>query len=436
MQSARYLAVKLLGRTEEEGSYSNLLLDQALAASQLSPPDKKLCAQLYYGVIERRLTLLHILRGYSKKPSEKLDTAVRNILLLGLYQLKYCEKIPDRAAVNESVALTKQFRKASASGFVNAVLRSFLRDGKEIRLTGTQQERMEVQYSVPAALCQKILTERGTEFAEAFLADALQTPPTTIRLNPLRGTAEALEQEGFSPVSLERLPHAYTISAADVRKSEAFQKGMFHVQDLSSQLCCAILDPQPEETVLDMCAAPGGKSFTIAERMENRGTVLSFDLHEHRVRLITDGAQRLGLTCITAKTGDAAVFDPELPQADRILCDVPCSGFGVIRRKPEIRYKPLTEFAELPELQYRILENAARYLKKGGILVYSTCTILRAENEDVVQRFLDAHDDFELVPLTEFGFAEGHAVFSVLYDNCDGFFAARLRRKEDAHAET
>jgi 16S rRNA (cytosine967-C5)-methyltransferase len=168
----------------------------------------------------------------------------------------------------------------------------------------------------------------------------------------------------------------------------------------------------------------------MAQMMENRGTVLAFDLHEHRAKLIDDGAKRLGLTCISARTGDASQFSLDLPKADRILCDVPCSGFGVIRRKPEIRYKPLTDFQELPELQYRILENAARYLKKGGTLVYSTCTVLQAENEAVVERFLAAHPEFELVPLTEFGFSQGYAVFSVLYDNCDGFFAARLRRKE------
>lgn len=430
MSSARYLAVQLLGRTEEDGGYSNILLDKALSDAQLSPADKKLCAQLYYGVMERRLTLDHILQGYSKKPPQKLDAVIRNILYLGLYQLAFCDKIPDRAAVNESVALTKQYKKASASGFVNAILRSFLRDNKEIKPASGKWQQMEVNYSVPAKLCKTVVQERGEAFANAFFADALQTPPTTIRLNSLRGTITALEEEGFSPVPMERLPDAYMISAADVRKSEAFRKGIFHVQDLSSQLCCAILNPQPEETILDMCAAPGGKSFTIAERMENRGCVLAFDLHEHRAKLIAGGAERLGLSCIEAKTGDASLFDPDLPQADRILCDVPCSGFGVIRRKPEIRYKPLSEFADLPEVQYSILENAAKYLKKGGTMVYSTCTILKRENEDVVQRFLNAHPEFEPVPLTEFGFDEGWATFSVLYDNCDGFFAARFRRKE------
>ena len=430
MSNARYLAVSLLGRTEEDGSYSNLLLDQALSAAQLSAADRKLCAQLYYGVIERRLTLEHILRGYCQKPPEKLDTAVRNILYLGLYQLKYCEKIPESAAVNECVALTKHYRKTSASGMVNAVLRNFLRDGKPIRPAGDLWKSYEVKYSVPEELCRQIVQERGAEFAEAFLADSLQTPPTVIRLNPIRGDLAELEREGLSPESFSRLDNAYRVSCSDVRSSEAFQKGVFHVQDLSSQLCCKILDPQAGETVLDMCAAPGGKTFTIAERMGDRGKVLAFDLHEHRVKLIQEGAQRLGLRCIQAAVGDASVYQQDMPMADRILCDVPCSGFGVIRRKPEIKYKPLSEFAELPAMQYRILENAARYLKKGGTLVYSTCTILKAENEDVVQAFLDTHEDFELVPLTELGIPEGHAVFSVLYDNCDGFFAARLRRKE------
>ena len=181
--------------------------------------------------------------------------------------------------------------------------------------------------------------------------------------------------------------------------------------------------------MLDLCAAPGGKSFTIAERMKDTGKVLSFDLHEHRAQLIRSGAERLGISCITARTGDAALYDADMPLADRILCDVPCSGFGVIRRKPEIKYKKLKEFEKLPELQYAILENAANYIKPGGTLVYSTCTILRAENQAVVEKFLHAHPDFELVPLTEFGFSEGYATFSVLYDNCDGFFAARLRKR-------
>ncbi len=429
MGSARYTAIELLERTAQEGSYSNLLLDKTLAGSALSPMDKKLCSQLYYGVIERRLTLDHILRCYSKKTPEKLDPVIRNILHLGLYQLAYCEKIPDRAAVNESVLLAKQFRKSSASGFVNAVLRSFLRDEKQIRLPKDKWKAMEVQYSVPSDLIRTVVQEHGMEFAEAFFADSLKTPPTTIRFNSLKGEMNDAEQQELQAQPVGRLADAYTISCTDVRQSRAFAEGRFHVQDLASQLCCAILDPQPGDTVLDLCAAPGGKTFTIAERMKDTGTVLAFDLHEHRVQLIRSGAQRLGLSCIVARTGNAAAYNADIPQADRILCDVPCSGFGVIRRKPEIRYKKRSEFQSLPELQYAILENAAKYLRTSGTLVYSTCTVLNAENREVVEKFLKAHPDFELVPLTEFGFTEGFATFSVLYDNCDGFFAARLRKR-------
>ncbi len=428
MKSARYLAVRLLERTLEEGSFSHLLLDRTLSESGLSAADKKLCSQLYYGVIERLLTLEHLLRCYSSKPPEKLDAAIRYTLYLGLYQLAYCDRIPDRAAVNESVLLTRQLRKASASGFVNAVLRSFLRDGKKIPLPKDPWAAKEVQYSAPAALIQQVTKEHGEAFADAFFADSLCPPPCTIRLNPLRADMSDLEEEGLQPIPYQRPEHAYRITCQDVQASKCFQKGEFHVQDLSSQFCCAILDPQPGETVLDLCAAPGGKTFTIAEHMKNTGTVLAFDLQEKRASLIAKGAARLGLTCVRASQQDALEFHPELPKADRVLCDVPCSGFGVIRRKPEIKYKPLSQFADLPEIQYRILEHAAGYLKTGGTLVYSTCTIFQAENEAVVQRFLAAHPEFRLMPLEELGFSEGYATFSVQYADCDGFFAARMQK--------
>lgn len=430
MENARYLAVRLLERTMEEGSYSNLLLDRSLSESGLSPADKKLCAQLYYGVMERRLTLEHILRGYSKKPPEKLDAVIRYILYLGLYQLAWCDKIPDRAAVNESVLLTRQCRKSSASGFVNAVLRSFLRDGKKISLPEDTWKAMSVEYSVPEPLLRQVAEEHGEAFARQFFADSLQTPPCTIRLNPLRAKPEDLEREGLHPVPCREAEHAYNVQGLDVHHSKLFQQGGFHVQDLASQLCCKILDPRPGETVLDLCAAPGGKSFTIAERMEDRGTVLAFDLHEQRAALIAEGAGRLGLQSIHAAQGDAAVYRTDLPEADRVLCDVPCSGLGVIRRKPEIKYKSLAEFAALPELQYTILENGAKYLKKGGILVYSTCTVSKAENEHVVERFLKAHPEFRPVPLEELGCPEAMVTFSPQYGGCDGFFAARLQRME------
>ena len=204
---------------------------------------------------------------------------------------------------------------------------------------------------------------------------------------------------------------------------------MLPLQDLSPQLCCKALGAQPGETVFDVCAAPGGKTFTIAEMMKNHGTVYAFDLHPNRVKLISEGAARLGLTCIHAEAQDAKVHRDNLPAADRVLCDVPCSGLGVIRRKPEIKYKPLQEFAGLPSIQYAILENAAGYLRPGGTLVYATCTVLREENEAVLERFLAEHPGFSPVPLTEFGCSAGWKTFSCADYDCDGFFVGRLKRE-------
>lgn len=429
MGNARYTAVKLLMRTFRDGGYSHLLLDKELAASDLSKDDKRLCALLYYGVTERLLTLEHVVQTYSGKPLAKLDDEVRCILCLGIYQLKYCDTIPARAAVNETVKLCSMLRKRSAAGFVNAVLRHFQRDGLEIRYPDTPDDDavQQIRWSAPAALIAKVRAEQGTVFAEQFFEDSLRTPPVTIRLNTCR--AVPADIAALHPVESTRLADAYFTDAGNVAGRPEFRNGLYHVQDLSSQLCCAVLAPQPGETVLDVCAAPGGKSFTIAERMQNRGTVYAFDLHTHRVKLIRDGAERLGLTCIQTAVQDAAVHRPDMPAADRILCDVPCSGLGVIRRKPEIKYKPLDSFADLPALQYRILETAGTYLKPGGVLVYSTCTISKDENERVVERFLAAHPEFVTDPLTEFGFSEGWATFSPAFDNCDGFFAARLRRE-------
>ena len=425
--TARSLAVRLLLRTFTAGGYSNLLLDQALDASELNAADKRLCAMLYYGVTERLLTLEHIAGCYTNRPVEKLDREVRFILYLGLYQLLYCEKIPERAAVSETVALTGVFRKKSASGFVNAVLRSFLRDGRQIRYPEDKWLRKQAEFSAPAELIQRVSEQLGENRADRFFANALLPPPVTIRLNTVK--AQESDIADLHPVLCEGTDAAYFTKIADVSRTESFRKGYFHVQDLAPQLCCKALDPQPGEIVFDVCAAPGGKTFTIAEMMGNRGQVYAFDLHPNRVKLISDGAKRLGLDCIRAEAQDAKQFRDDLPQADRVLCDVPCSGIGVIRRKPEIKYKKLSDFAGLPEIQYAILENAARYLRTGGTLVYATCTVLREENEAVLERFLAAHPEFSPVPLTEFGTDKGIKTFTCDDHDCDGFFVGRLTKE-------
>lgn len=431
--SARKLAVQLLDRTEQEKSYSNLLLDHALAQSTLEERDKRLCASLYYGVIERRITLDAVLSHYCKQPLRKLDRTVRNILRLGIYQLLYCDQIPARAAVDASVKLTRSCRKASASGFVNAVLRSFLRDDCRIPLPKQPEKAMAVEYAVPEWLLKKLLDAYGRERTQAFLADALQPAPRYIRRNPEKCTQEELEQAlGDRIIPVAQVPDAYQLHAGDIRHLPEFQQGWFYVQDLASQICSLAIGAKAGETVLDLCAAPGGKTCTMALQMQGSGKVLAFDLAQSRVGLIAENVRRLGLTNVTAMQGDAAVYQPELAGADRVLCDVPCSGLGVLRRKPEVKEKQPEELAQLPPVQLAILENAARYVKQGGVLQYSTCTILPEENQKVVAQFLAHHPDFRLCPvLPEWGGVFAEPMLTLLPEICgsDGFFVAKMQRK-------
>lgn len=432
--SGRKLAVALLEQTDKNGGYSNILLDSALERSDLDARDKRLCAALYYGTLERKLILDYIIGKYSKKPVNKLDCVVVQILRTGLYQLLYMEQIPDNAAVSESVKLTKKCRKASASGFVNAVLRGFIRDGKEIAYPEDSVQATSVRYSVPVWLVKRMQEKYGVAKANAFFEDALCPPPLTVKLNPLASSESELLSaiSEFEPTKHPFIEGAYILKkGGNIRKNKAFENGFFHVQDGASQLCAMALCAKPGMTVLDMCAAPGGKTFSIAEYMENKGEIYAFDLQEQRAGLIAKGAERLHLTCIKAQAGNASIYNESLPQADRVLCDVPCSGFGVIRRKPEIRYKSEEELQGLSDIQAAILENAARYVKTGGELIYSTCTVFREENEDVVETFLKTHPEFEGIPLLpHMGGIMAQPMVTLLPEEMgtDGFFMAKLRR--------
>lgn len=432
--SARKLAVNLLLQRENTDGYLNLMLDHALENSELDLRDKRFCSALCYGVLERQITLDHIIRKYSKKPPEKLDTAVLQILRVGLYQLLYMKQVPDTAAVSESVKLTKKFRKASASGFVNAVLRSFIRDNKEIDYPKDTVSKASVMYSVPEWLVKRLFSDLGEDSSYEFLKDSFNASPLTIRRNPLAITEEELitdlEIRGIEKHKL--VPNAYILkNGGNIRNCKSFKNGGFHVQDIASQLCAAALGAKDGEIILDLCAAPGGKTFTIAENMNGTGMVYAFDLFEQRVGLIKKGAERLHLENVSAKHGDALVYNKELPKADRVLCDVPCSGIGVIRRKPEIRYKSEEEVSSLPELQWEILQNAAKYVKTGGVLIYSTCTILKEENEEIAEKFLLNYPDFKPEPLLPELHDELSGSMKTLLPSflgSDGFFMAKFRR--------
>lgn len=436
MADPRLTVVKMLMKMDSSDAYSNLLLDHVFSEAELSDRDKAFAAALFYGVLERRLTLDHVIEKNSRIPFEKLDKAAVQILRTGLYQLLYMPSVPESAAVNESVKLCKKLKCFSAQGFVNGMLRSFIRNGKKISYLGMEPEkRLSVEYSCPEWLTEKLLNEYGTDFTVRALKASVGKPPVYARVNTLKTTTDKLLEElAKHRVRAEAFPGLENCirldKAGDIEKCAPFRQGLFHVQDISSQLCCLTLRPVVNETVLDVCAAPGGKSFTLAELMGNNGTLYSMDLHDMRVGLIEDGAARLGIKIIKAMQNDASKFNGALPQADKVLCDVPCSGLGVIRRKPEIKYKDPTEFAGLPEIQYQILETSARYVKPGGTLVYSTCTLSRDENDNVADRFAREHLEFTPIvqPVPYPAPGDHKRTYCPDENGGDGFFTASFRR--------
>lgn len=407
-------------------------LNSGLGGSDLDERDKKLCSAIYYGVIERKITLDYIIDSLSSRPLNKLDDVVLNILRSGIYQILYMDSIPDNAAVSESVELAKKFSKTSASGMVNAILRNFIRNGKNFAVASDRFHSASIMYSAPMWLVESLSEDYGFELMENLLSDALEKASTTIRMNQLKCSEEQLLSE-LNGIAAECVFNCcYILGSGDPCATEAFKKGYFHVQDKASQLCCMALNPSENDRVLDICAAPGGKTFTMAELMGGKGEIYAFDLHEKRVRLIAGGAKRLGLENIKAMTGDASVFNPDLPKFSKILCDVPCSGIGAIRRKPEIKYKDPDDFVLLPEIQYKIAENAINYLEDGGELVYSTCTLRKSENDDVVERLLKNHPELEPIDfLKQFGEPFGGFKASIFpcHFGSDGFFIAKFKKK-------
>lgn len=435
VKSPRFTVLELLNKMDN-GAYSNLVLDSVLEGRSFSDRDKSFISRLFYGVLERRLTLEYVISAYSNKPLHNLDTSIVNILKIGLYQLLYMDSVPDNAAVNESVVLAKQSGKSSASGFVNAVLRNFIREGKKIKFPENKIERLSIEYSCDPELTQKLVSEYSYDLAEDLLMSSVTPHKTYLRVNNLKIKADDLVKRFIdSDVSAEICDvtdNCITVeNLGGIEKNTLFLQGLFHVQDLSSQLCCKVLDPQPGETVVDICAAPGGKTFTFTEMMNNNGRVIACDLHKNRVKLIENGAERLGISIIETFQNDAKIFSEKIPVADKVLCDVPCSGFGVIRSKPEIKYTALQDIKRLPEIQYEILSTASKYVKQGGELVYSTCTLNRDENDGVIDRFLAEHSDFEPVNILENfkNVSQGYKVtiFPKHFD-CEGFFISKIRK--------
>ncbi len=426
----RKLALDLLVKAEKNGQYTNIALDRALFASDLSEADRALCAILFYGVIEQRIALDYRLAALSSRPLRELDATVLGALRLGLYQLTALDRIPPHAAIYETVALCPK----KSAGFVNAILRAHTRI-PETPLPDKEHEPvrcLSIRYSVCEPLADKLLAIYGMSRAESLLDAFSHNPATTVRVNTLKISRDALAAHlnGAEPTAL--CPAGLRVHGA-LRSLYGFDDGLFFVQDEASQLCVEALDAQAGDVVLDICACPGSKSFGSAIRMGNAGEVHAFDLHEKKLSLVVSGAQKLGITILNATAHDGRDFLPEWEgRADRVLCDVPCSGFGVIAKKPELRYKDPAVSAALPDIQLAILETASRYVSPGGTLVYSTCTIFPEENEDNVARFLASHPEFSLTPFRAGALDCPEGQITLLPDRhpTDGFFIAKLTKKE------
>ena len=427
-QTARGVAAELLLRAEAAGQYADRALDAALSRTALHERDKALVTTLFYGVIERRITLDYIIDSLSGIAPAAIERGVRTTLRVALYQLLYLDRVPDHAAINEAVELTPRRSK----GFVNAVLRTFCRGGKTVAYPDPVREPnryLSVAYSIPQPTVAEFSRIFGTERTARLLAAFEKHPPITVRINTLRITREEFFARVPGAVPTKNAPCG-AVLPSDAPLHALLLEGLCFVQDEASQLAVAALGAAPSMRVIDLCAAPGSKSFGAAIDMENTGEIKSFDLHENKLSLIRRGGETLGITNVTVAAGDARRADASvLGTFDRVICDVPCSGFGVLAKKPDIRYKSIADAAGLLPVQAAILEAACALVKVGGVLVYSTCTILPAENEEQVGAFLKKHPEFTLSP---FGVGEisCEGMLSLAPDahGTDGFFIAKLQR--------
>lgn len=426
--TARELALNLLLKAEKSKQYSNIALDNALKNSELSNSDKGLVSAIFYGVIERRITLDYQIKALSSRNIADIDSKTLNAIRIGLYQLIYLDRIPHHAAINESVDLCTR----KSAGFANAILRSFLRKGGlSLPDSNNTLEYLSVTYSIDIPLLSRLLSILGRDDTEKFLSAINEPSSTTLRVNTLLTDRNALLKEIPSSTATENAPNGVHVQGS-IRDIYGFNDGLFFVQDEASQICVEALDAKCGELIMDICACPGSKSFGAAINMENKGEIFSFDLHENKLSLITSGANRLKINIIKASACDGRAFLSEFEQkADRIICDVPCSGFGVLAKKPELRYKNPDESSSLPKIQRDILENACRYLKSGGTLIYSTCTVIPEENERNIEDFLSTHPEFYLEEWRVGNIFAKNGMITLLphIHKTDGFFIAKLKRK-------
>ncbi len=446
MASGREAALKILYETEQKDGYLNIVFANHMRGSDLAREERALAKELVSGVMQHKITLDYVIRSYSSIRLKKISPYILQILRMGIYQLYFMDKIPASAAVNESVKLAKKYGHKASAGFVNAILHKASDAGK-IKLPEKEKnvaEYLSVAYSHPDALVKWYIDTFGIDRAESLLAQNNLTPPIEARVNTLKASRKdvikILADEGIIAHESDVTDCGIVLERGkNPEKTRAYHDGLFSIQGISSQLAALALSPEAGQTVLDLCCAPGGKTAHLAELMKNEGEILASDLYEHRLGQVRENAKRLGISIIEATQMDALTEKKEyLNKADKILLDVPCSGLGIIRRKPDIKYKEaISDFDELVLIQKNILNICAKYLKIEGELVYSTCTVNPQENMGVVNSFLEKNPDFCIVSAASEHIGDrlnsdmekGYITLYPDEHGCDGFFICKLKRR-------
>lgn len=436
--SARKEALAVLTACRVRGAWADAALNAHL--KELSPADAGLCSRIVYGVIQNETLLDFYLSGFCSQKLGHLQPPLADVLRIGAYQILFLDRVPDSAAVHTSVELARGAGRGQASGLVNAVLRRLCREKDALPAIPDRDEAvyLSIRYSHPKWLVKRLLVLLGREGTEAFLAGSNSPPPSAAQVNTCRFTAEetqkALEAGGIRTERHPWLPDCLLVQGTgDLERLAAFREGMIYIQDPAARLAVLAAALQPESRVLDVCAAPGGKSFAAAIAMGDRGEIVSCDLHENKLRRIREGAARLGLSSIRTEAADGRIFQERWRDSfDLVLVDTPCSGLGILRKKPDIRWKKADGLFTLPVIQSAILENAARYVRPGGTLLYSTCTILPEENEEVTECFLGTHPEFSRETFSlpaPIGTVEGQTTLWPHLHGTDGFYICRMTRR-------
>ena len=404
--NSRELALKVLYDIDVNNAYTNSSLNKTIKLADISSKDKALLYEIVYGVVKNRLKIDYIINKFSKVKAKKISSYVLNILRMGIYQVIFLDKIPDSAACNEAVKLAKKYSNKGGVGFVNGVLRNICREKDNIVFPDKETDfvkYLSVKYSYPEWIVKKLVDQYGEKCTESFISESNMPHNTDIRINTLKTTVEnfcnILNKRDISYELSETAENIISVDAnIDMTMLDEYKNGMFSLQNSSSKRAVDILAPESGETVIDVCAAPGGKSCAAAEKMDNIGKVFSFDLYEHKKGLILNSADRLSIDIIDADTWDATVLNKNfIGKADRVLVDAPCSGIGVIHKKPDIKWKRQEDdIKTLASVQKTILANASKYVKPGGVLMYSTCTVFKEENQDVVSEFLKHNPSFSV----------------------------------------